>query len=241
MPLTHQPFAETPQLDEIRRRLSLNVSFPERLASVLSGVGLLALASRQRSGGAFLLGAAAVALLHRGTTGHCPAYRALGINSEQLQTERGVPGNRGTKVEETIVIQRPRPELFAFWRNLENLPRFMKHVKFVEVLDAKRSRWTVDGPAGRTVAWTAEIINEHENELIAWESLPGAQVRNAGSVRFEDAPGGGTSVKVNLEFDPPAGAIGAIMSRLLGESPEKQLREDLSSLKEIVESGGRPV
>jgi uncharacterized membrane protein len=237
MSLTHQPFAEAPQLNEIRRRLSINVSFPERVVSVLSGVTLLALASQRRPAGAFLLGAAGVALLHRGTTGHCSAYESLGINSEQLQTEPGVPGNRGTKVEERILIQRPRTELYRFWRNLENLPRFMRHVKFVEVLDNKRSRWTVEAPAGQTVAWTAEIINERENELIAWESLPGAQVRNAGSVRFEDAPEGGTWVKVSLEFDPPAGVVGALMAKLLGESPQKQLHEDLNSLKEILESG----
>src|SRR4051794_36357177 len=98
MPLTHQPFAESSQLDEVRRRLFKNVTFPERLLSVLGGVALLGIAPRRRPASPLILGATGVALLQRGSTGHCAAYQALGINSEQLQTERGVPGNRGTKL-----------------------------------------------------------------------------------------------------------------------------------------------
>ncbi len=235
MPLTYQPFAQTPEVDELRRDLSRNVADVERVASVLGGAAMLGLGLRQRSFGGILLALLGGTLIHRGATGHCKMYEAMGVNSRQLKDGTGVPDNQGTKVVKAIMIARPRLEVFRFWRDLENLPRFMNHLESVRELDSRRSQWKAKAPLGQTVQWMAEIINEREGEMIAWQSLPGADVRNAGSVWFEDTPGG-TQVRVALEFDPPGGAVGAVVAKLLGESPDQQVTEDLGRLKTVLES-----
>jgi uncharacterized membrane protein len=111
----------------------------------------------------------------------------------------------------------------------------MEHVESVEELDSEYSRWTVRAPLGGHLHWDARIINEREGELIAWESLPGAEVNNAGSVWFEPNGAGGTRLKVTLEYHPPAGVIGSVAASLLGASPGQQFREDLARFKEIIE------
>jgi uncharacterized membrane protein len=137
-----------------------------------------------------------------------------------------------------ITIGRPLAEVYSFWRDLENLPRFMNHLKSVTVLDDKRSHWVAKGPAGSEVQWDAEIIDEKPNELIAWKSLPGATVENAGSVRFEPATGNrGTVVRVKLQYQPPAGVVGATIAKLFGEAPEKQIPVDLLRVKQLLETG----
>ena len=235
MPLTYKPFADAPEVDGLRRELSLNVSDPERIASVFGGAAMLGVGLRQRSLGGIVLALLGGALIHRGVTGHCKMYEAMGVNARHGTDHAGVRDNRGTKVVKTVTIARPRHEVFRFWRDLENLPVFMNHLESVRELDGKRSEWKAKAPLGQTVQWTAEIINEREGEMIAWQSLPGADVHNAGSVWFEDAPGG-TQVKVALEFDPPGGAVGAVVAKLLGESPDQQLTDDLGRLKEVLES-----
>lgn len=239
MSLTYQPFAVSPQLGDLQKSLSINVNAPERAVSAFGGAALVLAGLSRRSLGGALLALAGVALFKRGVTGHCGVYQSLNINSRSLQ-EPGVPGNKGQKVVKSVTISRPRAEVYSFWRKLDNLPAFMSHLEKVEVLDDQRSRWTVHGPAGSSVEWEAEIINEHQDQMLAWQSLPGADVQNAGSVWFEDAPNGGTEVRVSLEYLPPAGAIGAAVAKLFGESPDVQLQEDLGRLKEQLE-GGRPV
>lgn len=141
----------------------------------------------------------------------------------------------------SITIGLPASEIYAFWRDFANLPQFMAHLKSVEVIDATRSRWTAKGPAGTEVSWDAEIIEEKENELIAWRSLPGSTVENAGSVRFEPATGGrGTIVRVSLQYRPPAGALGTTVAKLFGEAPEKQIPVDLMRIKQLLETGEIP-
>jgi uncharacterized membrane protein len=141
-------------------------------------------------------------------------------------------------LRKSITIDRPLAEVYSFWRNFENLPRFMIHLKSVQILDDKRSRWVAKGPAGSEVRWDAEIIEEKPNELIAWKSLPGATVENAGSVRFEPATGNrGTMVRVKLQYRPPAGALGATVAKLFGEAPEKQIPVDLMRIKQLLETG----
>ncbi|HYO83995.1 MAG TPA: SRPBCC family protein, partial [Bryobacteraceae bacterium] len=128
-------------------------------------------------------------------------------------------------------------ELYQFWRTLENLPRFMRNLEQVEVRSDRLSHWEVRGPAGMRLGWDAEIINEVENRLIGWRSLPGAQVDNGGSVHFEPAADGSTIVRVSLQYNPPAGGVGAIVARLVGEDPAQQIREDLARFREIMETG----
>jgi uncharacterized membrane protein len=138
-------------------------------------------------------------------------------------------------------IDRPSEELFFFWRNFENLPRFMTHVQAVRKLDEKRSHWVVAGPGGRDVQWDAEIINEEPNKFIAWRSLANADVHNAGSVWFVPAPGQrGTEVRVSMEYIPPAGKIGSAIAWLFGETPRQQIQEDLRRFKQLMETGEIP-
>jgi len=236
MPLTTQPFAESRELDSVREDLYTNVPFPERIGSIAAGAALVGLALWRRSWPGLLLAAGGAALIHRGSTGHCQLYQKLGINSRQLNTETGVPGNKGVKVSEEIAISRPAQEVYRFWRQFENLAQFMEHVKSVEELDDLRSRWIVRGPAGTEVEWMATIITDHDGELISWESLPGAEVQNAGSVRFEPINDANTRVRVTLQYLPPAGVVGAAVAKLFGEAPDQQLRDDLHRLKGLLES-----
>ena len=152
-----------------------------------------------------------------------------------------MPYEVGVRVDRAITVNKPREEVYRFWRNPENLARFMKHLESVKVLDDGRSHWIAKAPAGKTVEWDAEVINEVENELIAWRSLPGAGVDNAGSVQFNDAPGGrGTIVKVELQYNPPGGVVGAWLSKLWGEEPSQQINEDLRRFKALMETGEIP-
>jgi uncharacterized membrane protein len=158
--------------------------------------------------------------------------------SRRLSEGAGKAGNGAIHLVECITINRSPEELYQFWRSLENLPQFMTHLHSVEVTDSQRSHWVAKGPAGSSVEWDAEIINDHPNELIAWRSLEDADVNNAGSVRFEPARGGrGTLVKVDLQYRPPAGKLGAAVAKVFGESPEKQIHVDLHRLKQVMETG----
>jgi uncharacterized membrane protein len=116
----------------------------------------------------------------------------------------------------------------------------MDHLESVTILDENRSHWVAKGPAGTKVEWDATIHNEIENELIAWRSLPGADVDNAGSVHFT-LSGNGTEVRVVLSYDPPAGKVGAAVAKLLGEEPSQQVEEDLRRFKQVIEASETPV
>jgi uncharacterized membrane protein len=222
-----------------------NVSEVERWASAIGG-GALAVygLTRVLSGGALggaVLALVGGALVYRGTTGHCNMYEALGINTAGTTATDNpvvsVSATRGIKVEKSVTIMKSPEELFRFWRRFENLPRFMNHLESVTTTPGGRSHWVARAPAGTTVEWDAEVYNEKENELIAWRSLDGADVDNAGSVRFEPAAGGSTTVRVTLRYDPPGGALGAAVARLFGENPEQQIEEDLNRFKQVMETG----
>jgi uncharacterized membrane protein len=145
--------------------------------------------------------------------------------------------NAGVRVEKTVTIDKQPDELYRFWRNFENLPRFMTHVESVRVDDDTRSHWVVKAPAGQTVEWDAEIINDIPNELIAWKTRH-ADIANAGSVRFRLAPGGtSTEVTVNLEYDPPAGKVGQMVARAFGEDPNRQVEDDLRQFQQLMAAG----
>jgi uncharacterized membrane protein len=145
---------------------------------------------------------------------------------------------RPITVREAITVQRPREEVYRFWHDFSNLPRFMEHLESVEVLDEGRSHWKAKAPVGSSVEWDAEIVSERDGEFIAWRSLQNADVSNRGSVRFEDAPGNrGTEVHVELEYEPPGGRLGAIVAKLFGEEPGQQVRGDLRRFKQVMELG----
>ena len=224
-----------------------NVHQMERLASIIAGsaMGIYGLRETLKHhsipGAGLVLGGAA--LIRRGVTGHCDLYNAVGVNTaESPQTGNATIGyQQGVRVDHSVTVNAGRESVYAFWRNLENLPHFMKHVQSVKQLDEHRSRWVVEGPAGARIEWEAEIINEIPNELLAWRSLPGASINNAGSVRFEHATAGrGTKVIVSLQYAPPAGQIGAKLVKLLGNNPEQEVDEELHRLKSIIEAGEIP-
>jgi uncharacterized membrane protein len=145
---------------------------------------------------------------------------------------------RGVEVRKAITINRPPEEVYTFWRNLENLPRFMVHLESVRELDQRLSYWKMHAPLGTTVEWTAEIVEDRPNSLISWRSVEDAQVPNSGTVRFVAAPGGrGTEVQLEMRYDPPAGNLGATIAKLLGQEPSQQVDGDLRRFKQVMETG----
>jgi len=148
------------------------------------------------------------------------------------------PTDRAIHVTRTITINRSPEEVYQFWHDFQNLPRFMVHLESVHVIDEKRSHWIAKAPAGTKVEWDAETIDDRPNELIAWRSLPSADVDNSGSVRFRPAPGGrGTEVRVEMQYAPPGGVIGSTIAKLFGEEPGQQVQEDLRRFKQVMETG----
>ena len=145
---------------------------------------------------------------------------------------------REVHVETSIAINKSPEELYAFWRDFKNLPIFMKNLESVTEMDRWNSHWVAKGLGGARVEWDAEVYNEEENKLIAWRSLENADVVNAGSVRFEKAPEGrGTYVRVTMNYNPPAGKLGATVAQLLGTEPLQLIKEDLRRLKQVLEAG----
>ena len=218
---------------------------PDRAAWLWSRVGgdaldlsLLGSAMAQDDADRGRLGAATAAVL---------GVAALDlVCARQLSSEGSRPvgraRQRGVRVERTETINRSIDEVYQFWRNFENLPRFMRHLESVEVIGERRSRWRAKGPAGLTVEWEAETLQDRENEWIAWRSVEGSQVENSGSVRFARAPGArGTEIRVQLLYVPPAGAIGRGIAWLFGEEPAQQIREDLHRFKQLMETGEIPL
>ncbi|MBX3066392.1 MAG: SRPBCC family protein [Anaerolineae bacterium] len=219
------------------------MSEPERILSLVGGgvisvAAFVLTASRRRLVG-FGLALLGGELTRMGITGNSRLYDAVGVNRAVLGTSRqvSVPHQQGYKIEEAVLIRRSPEELYNFWRNVTNLPRIMSHLESVTVLNGRRSHWVAKAPAGARVEWDAEIINEVPNERIGWRSLEGSQIDNAGSVTFKGTPDNQTLVEVTLKYDPPAGAIGAAIAKLLGEEPEHQVREDLKHFRERIESG----
>jgi uncharacterized membrane protein len=144
------------------------------------------------------------------------------------------------EVRRAVTINRPRSEIYAFWRQLDNLPRFMTHLKSVTDAANGKSHWVAKGPAGSDVEWDAEIVQDVQDEYLAWRSLAGS-VPNRGEVRFKDAPAGrGTEIHAFFTYNPPAGEAGQLVARIFGEDPDTQTREDLRRFKWILETGEVP-
>jgi uncharacterized membrane protein len=217
----------------------INVGRTERIVSGVAAAVVAVVVLRRKRLRPLLLPLAGN-LISRAITGRCPVNRALGRNSARRgRSSRvaSVPSGEGIKVEKSVLVNRPAQELYRFWRNFENLPRFMDHLESVTVVDENRSHWVAKAPAGTKVEWDAIIHNEIENQLIAWRSLPGADVNNAGSVHFMPAPDGvATEVRVILSYEPPAGKVGAAVAKLFGEEPSKQVEDDLRRFKQVVEA-----
>jgi uncharacterized membrane protein len=140
-------------------------------------------------------------------------------------------------IRKSISINRAPEDVYSYWRDFSNLPRFMYHLESVQVQNDRRSHWVAKAPAGRKVEWDAEITEDSPNR-IAWRSLPGASVENSGSVSFERGPAGrGTVVRIEVEYQPPAGVAGILVAKMFGQEPEQQIAEDLRRFKQVMETG----
>jgi uncharacterized membrane protein len=172
-------------------------------------------------------------------------YCAMALSREQRQpAARGAVGRgkarrrEGIHFRKSFTINRQPEVVYGYWRELENLPRFMRHLESVEVIDNKRSRWKAKAPAGMSVAWEAEIVDDVPNERISWRSTEGARVPNRGTVSFKPAPGArGTEVHVEIEYFVPGGQVSSYLAKLFGEEPEQQVADDLRRLKQLLEAG----
>jgi uncharacterized membrane protein len=226
------------------RKPNTNVGELERWLSLVGGSSLVAFGLARRNSSGFGLAALGGSLLWRGATGHCPMYQTLGVNTSErgyakgTGSRAGVPYELGIRVDQELRINKPVHEVYAFWRDLSNLPRFMDHLECVKVINDRLSHWEAKGPAGMSVGWDAEIINDVPGKIIGWRSLEGSDVDNGGSVRFEPINNGaGTEVRISMQYNPPAGQLGEWIARMFGENPKKTIAEELQLFKELMETG----
>lgn len=228
----------------------LNVGQGERAVSVAGGAALVGFGLlRGRLSGLAMAGLG-VMVIKRGIEGHCSVYESLGVNTATADGPADPTAlyERGVKIYHAITINRPAQELYDYWHDYTNQPRFMPNVESVRVEGnrgiGQRSFWRLKGPAGVIVEYEAETINDEPGRLIAWRSVAGADVQHAGSVRFLEAPGDrGTEVHFNVEYLPPAGVIGkfgAKLLRLIGQAPKNDVRQGLRQFKQLMEAGELP-
>jgi len=212
----------------------LNVSKPGRIASIVSGAMLTTSAisniDKHPIRSLFRLVTGGY-LLYRGISGNCPVSAAAGKKIGDTHT-------RAVNIRKKLIVDRPRNEVYAFWRQLENLPLFMKHITSVETLDDTNSHWTASGPGGiGHLEWVAEIIKDEPGRLIGWRSAPGSDIVTAGRVNFREAFGGGTEIEVNISYRPPAGYVGTSLAWLLNGAFAKIVEKDILSFKHFLETG----
>lgn len=220
----------------------VNVGEVERMASKVGGGTLVAVGLMRGGLSGLTMAALGGALIYRGVTGHCSLYQAIGADTTE-NDQPGVPAQEGVRVEEAVTINRPADDLYRFWRDYANLPKFMRQIASVTAIDGDpdRSHWVANSPVGGTVEWDAEIIGDEPGRLIAWQSVAGADLETAGSVHFDPAPGGrGTEVRVNQKINPPGGQLGVIASKVFGADPASETRENLRRFKQLMETGEIP-
>ncbi len=236
---------------EARPQSAHNVADPERVLSVAIGAALVTMGLRRRDTAGIAAAIIGGGFLYRGSTGHCGVYEALGVSTGDSDAVLDAPRRRGLhgfaatvnarkaiQVDRSVTIERDAADLYDFWRGLTRLPEFMEHLESVTTLPGNRTHWKAKAPGGGTVEWDAEIVNDVPNRIIAWKTVGHPDVANAGSVNFKPATGGrGTVVSVVLDYEPPAGRIGAFIARLFGENPDRQVREDLRKFKQLMETG----
>jgi uncharacterized membrane protein len=215
----------------------INVGSAERMVSLVGGAVLTYLGLKKFSLSRLGLAATGGTLLYRGLTGHCPINAEFGRDTSKV--------GRGTgpiEVKTSLTVDKPRNDVYAFWRQLETLPRFMRHLAEVRDLGEGRSHWTARAPKGAVrVEWDAKIQSEEDGRQLTWRSVEGAAIDNAGEVRFEDAPGGrGTEVHARIMYRPPAGDMGEAAAQLFNPVFEQMVKEDIRRFKHILEAGETP-
>jgi uncharacterized membrane protein len=217
--------------------LDISLADIESWTALGAAAALVVIALSRRSVRGLWMAAAATPLVYRGVTGRWPEFLSRHLPADDPRAV--LSGDGGMHVLESVQVARPISEVYQFWRRLENLPRFMAHLDSVTDEGRGRSHWIARGPAGVRVEWDAEVINEVEDQVIGWESLPGSDVVTAGSVNFDRALGGeATRVTLHMRFEPPAGRAGEAIAVAFGRQPAQDVREDLRRFKQLIESGG---
>ena len=218
----------------------INVGPTERYVSAGAGTLLAVVGLRSGGLGGLLLVAFGGALIYRGSTGYCPVNNAIGRDTSEEKTETDV-----LEISESVTINKPREEVYQFWRQLENLPQFMQHLESVTQQDDKRSHWVAKVSTGNqvvnllpAVAWDAEILEDEPNSRLVWRSVPGATIDNSGEVWFMDAPGNqGTEVHAIIKYRAPEGIVGEAVMKLFNPTFGQMVKGDILRLKELLEAG----
>jgi uncharacterized membrane protein len=221
----------------------VNVGTVERWASMFGG-GYLAGAGIKKGGaGGALMGLVGAILLHRGATGHCNVYTALGVDTSSTgarPADGAMPATgaaAGVRLEASITVNRMAEELYAYWRDFTNAPSYMDRIISVRALDDRRSLWTAEGPRGAAIEWMSDLTEDVPNRRIAWHSLPGSDLPNRGSVEFTPGRLGETTVRHTLEFDPPGGMVGEAIARVMQGMTKEMVQADLRRFKTLMEAG----
>ncbi|WNM62613.1 SRPBCC family protein [Candidatus Nitrospira neomarina] len=215
-----------------------NIGAIEQVLSVGMGTGLIGFGLTQRGKGRILPILVGGSLLMHGFSNHSRLYEALGID-ESYGTPIRHPLNRIVHFRKSICINRPAADIYAFWRDLNNLPRFMHNIVAVEILDDTRSVWHARGPFNKEVYWEAEILEERQNEMLTWRTIESeSNLEHEGVLSLRRAAGNrGTILSLDCRWSPPGGVFGAAMAKLLPDDPARQVSEDLRRFRQLMETG----
>lgn len=234
-----------------------NIGDSERAVSAAIGGLFLASGVKKRGLAGLALALIGAELVRRGATGHSMLYDAIGFSSNDGGSVKSGGGSgygahrpdvrgaaatvnarKAIKIERSITISRPAEDIYEFWRDFQNLPQVLEHLASVSDLGDGRSHWVAIGPANTRVEWDSEIVNDIPGELIAWKTIGNPDVAHAGSMHFTPAADGrGTVVRLVMDYEPRGGRVTAIAAKLMGESPDEQVRSDLKRLKMLFETG----
>lgn len=229
-------------LTKILTNTQTNVGKNERIASAVGGGALLTYGLKRGDTLGVILSIVGGGIALRGITGHCQVYDAMNVSTNEKSRNPKSPftdswASGKIHVTKSVTINKSPEELYDFWHNFENLPKFMNHLEAVKNLDGNRSHWKAKAPLGYSVEWDAETTSDQKNERIGWRSLEGADIPNTGVVEFKPTVNRGTEVKVTLTYEAPAGKLGALAAKLFGEAPSQQVEEDLRRFKSLMEAG----
>ena len=204
-----------------------NVGDGERVLSAVAGSLLLYFVTKKHKVESLLLLSGGY-LLYRAISGHCPV-------SAVLKSKDRPSSSSNVNIRTQMIVGRPRADVYAFWRRLENWPLFMRHLENVDELDTATSAWRLKIPGMGDVRWEARILKDEKNTELSWHSVPGAVIETTGKINFSDTPGNATRVDVLLSYRVPQGAIGERLSRMLTPAFREKVYEDIHNFKHYFE------
>lgn len=228
---------DTKKIKDFVTNTETNMGDIERIVSAAAGGALIAYGVYRKDLLGAVLGLVGGTFAVRGAVGHCMAFDALGIDhsDQKIGVQKMLSGK--INVKKAVTVNKSAEELYKFWRDFENLPKFMNHLESVTKRDNLYSHWKAKAPLGYTVEWDAEITNEVENRLIEWKSTEGADIPNSGKVEFHPTSDRGTEITVSINYDAPGGKLGSLFAKIFGETPQQQVEEDLRRFKRLMEAG----